>query len=601
MKVADARERAGARRFAWPAPRPRPPSATTPSISRNTSPTRATSRSRCSPTATATSSISASATARCSAATRRCWRRRPRRRSTPSSARDIGEIAADGDAQARLPQRRHDRVPLRGRRVLLHRDEHPPAGRASGHRGDHRHRPRARADPHRRRRAAGASPRRTSRSPATPSSAASTPRTPTPSRPRPARSPTTTRRAASACASIRALYAGYRVPPYYDSLIAKLIVHGTQPQRMPDAPAPRARGIRDRRHRDHASRCTSGIIAAAGLHQRRLRHPLAGALRRPRAVEADAVAAQPHDGDRHGHAAELLLRAYAVGVFPMAESRRRPDALLDRPGAARRPAARPLPRRPPPARAPCASDPLRDPLRHRLRRRHRGCAAPDRGRAETWINERDPQLYRALFDDRPRPQRRDAGATASWSAGSTASRSAAPSSARACSAASTDASKVALVHLVARLKPAASAARHPVRDRASAAVRRRRDPPRRVPAAADPRIGKPAKFQGVVSGARGRGVLAVEHPDVVDGVLERRERRTRREHPAGELQLRLLVGKFSTISRKAALSGVSSGGRLSQWRGVIFRLPKVIVVPTGTSTRDTRAEILSRVSRITVS
>jgi hypothetical protein len=32
---------------------------------------------------------------------------------------------------------RHDRVPLRGRRVLLHRDEHPPAGRASGDRGDH--------------------------------------------------------------------------------------------------------------------------------------------------------------------------------------------------------------------------------------------------------------------------------------------------------------------------------------------------------------------------------------------------------------------------------------------------------------------------------
>ena len=40
---------------------------------------RATSRSRSSATATATRCTSASATARCSAATRRCWRRRPRR------------------------------------------------------------------------------------------------------------------------------------------------------------------------------------------------------------------------------------------------------------------------------------------------------------------------------------------------------------------------------------------------------------------------------------------------------------------------------------------------------------------------------------------
>ena len=34
-----------------------------------------------------------------------------------------------------------------------------------------------------------------------------------------------------------ALYAGYRIPPYYDSLIGKLIVHRAQPQRMPDAAA----------------------------------------------------------------------------------------------------------------------------------------------------------------------------------------------------------------------------------------------------------------------------------------------------------------------------------------------------------------------------
>jgi acetyl-CoA carboxylase biotin carboxylase subunit len=33
----------------------------------------------------------------------------------------------------RLPQCRHVRVPVRGRRILLHRDEHAPAGRASGY------------------------------------------------------------------------------------------------------------------------------------------------------------------------------------------------------------------------------------------------------------------------------------------------------------------------------------------------------------------------------------------------------------------------------------------------------------------------------------
>ena len=66
-------------------------------------------------------------------------------------ARRSATIVAEAMQQDRLPRRRHHRVPLRGRRVLLHRDEHPPAGGASGHRGDHRHRPGARADPRRRR------------------------------------------------------------------------------------------------------------------------------------------------------------------------------------------------------------------------------------------------------------------------------------------------------------------------------------------------------------------------------------------------------------------------------------------------------------------
>ena len=74
--------------------------------------------------------------------------------STPPSARAAwASVVVDG-ACASIGYRgaRHGRVPLRGRRVLLHRDEHPAAGRAPGDRADHRHRPGARADPHRRRR-----------------------------------------------------------------------------------------------------------------------------------------------------------------------------------------------------------------------------------------------------------------------------------------------------------------------------------------------------------------------------------------------------------------------------------------------------------------
>ena len=103
----------------------------------------------------------------------------------------------------RLPRRRHLRVPVRERRVLLHRDEHARAGRAPGDRDGHRHRHRADADPHRRRREAAVHAARTSRCAAMPSNAASTPRTRTSSRRRRAASRCGTRRAAPACASTR--------------------------------------------------------------------------------------------------------------------------------------------------------------------------------------------------------------------------------------------------------------------------------------------------------------------------------------------------------------------------------------------------------------
>ena len=66
----------------------------------------------------------------------------------------LGATVTAGPGQARLPQRRHAGVPVSGRPVRLHRDEHAPAGRAPGDGDDHRDRPRARTDPHRRRAAA---------------------------------------------------------------------------------------------------------------------------------------------------------------------------------------------------------------------------------------------------------------------------------------------------------------------------------------------------------------------------------------------------------------------------------------------------------------
>src|SRR5262245_24320304 len=55
------------------------------------------------------------------------------------------------------------------------------------------------------------------------------------------------------------------------------------------------------------------------------------------------------------------------------------------------------------------------------------------------------------------------------------------------------------------------------------------------------------------------------------------------------------------ISRNAALSGVSSGGRLSQARAVISSEPKLTVLPTGISSGETRAAILSSACRTTIS
>ncbi len=76
-----------------------------------------------------------------------------------------------------------------------------------------------------------------------------------------------------------ALYAGYSIPPYYDSLIAKLIVHGRDREEALIAPA----AVRWRRWWSAASTTTIPLYPGPSLTQgdierRRLPHPLAGTV-----------------------------------------------------------------------------------------------------------------------------------------------------------------------------------------------------------------------------------------------------------------------------------------------------------------------------------
>ena len=54
-----------------------------------------------------------------------------------------------------------------------------------------------------------------------------------------------------------AAYQGYVIPPYYDSLLGKLIVHGKTRAGMPDAATPRARRVRPRRRSRRRCRCSA--------------------------------------------------------------------------------------------------------------------------------------------------------------------------------------------------------------------------------------------------------------------------------------------------------------------------------------------------------
>ena len=128
-----------------------------------------------------------------------------------------------------------------------------------------------------------------------------------------------------------AIYSGYRIPPYYDSLVGKLIVHAREPQRMPVAPAPRARRTRRRRHRDddpalpaagRASRTssTASIRSIGSNNGWRSR-------RRPSAL---APAAPPRDARAMGYARTLGSTQYVFDDLKTLLARASPDRSGDR-------------------------------------------------------------------------------------------------------------------------------------------------------------------------------------------------------------------------------------------------------------------------------
>ena len=93
--------------------------------------------------------------------------------------------------------------------------------------------------------------RTTSASTATPSSAGSTPRTRETFAPSPGLVKNYVAPGGMHVRVDSGLYAGYRVPPYYDCMIAKLIVYGSTPRGLHPPPPPGAGGVRRRGDEDH--------------------------------------------------------------------------------------------------------------------------------------------------------------------------------------------------------------------------------------------------------------------------------------------------------------------------------------------------------------
>ena len=240
--------------------------------------TRGTSRCRCSPTRTAPSSTSASATARCSAATRRSSRRRPRRPSTPELRERMGAMAVDAARAVGYVNAGTIECLLdRDGRLLLPRDEHAHPGRAHDHRGGHGHRPRARAAPGSPPAAAVVRAGRRRSCAATPSSAASTPRIRRPaSCRRPAASRATASRPGRASASTRRWRRAARSSALYDPMVAKLVVWDRDRDAARRAHAAGARRVRGRGRADADPAAPADPGAPEFVARRDVRRPRRG-------------------------------------------------------------------------------------------------------------------------------------------------------------------------------------------------------------------------------------------------------------------------------------------------------------------------------------
>ena len=147
----------------------------------------------------------------------------------------------------------------------------------------------------------------------------------------------------------------------------------------------------------------------------------------------------------------LLLRAYACGIFPMADSADDPTLYWVEPELR---GVLPLdgfhvPRR---LARTVRSDRFEIRVDSDFEAVIAGCAAPRRGRPRDLDQRADPPALRRALPRRPRPHRRGLARGAAGRRPLRGEARAPPSSARACSPLERDASKVALVHLVARLR-----------------------------------------------------------------------------------------------------------------------------------------------------
>ena len=114
-----------------------------------------------------------------------------------------------------------------------------------------------------------------------------------------------------------AVYQGYTIPPYYDSLIGKLIVHGRTRQECL---------MRLRRALDEF--VVDGIETTIPLFRDLVNEPdiIAGNYdihwleKRLANGESDHDMTRPRDDILLEITPQVLLKAYAVGIFPMAES-----------------------------------------------------------------------------------------------------------------------------------------------------------------------------------------------------------------------------------------------------------------------------------------